>query len=153
MPANGRRITGSVIACRRGPDAPFFGRGAPVAGIACPPEGGPPRVVRRIQDRATFEALRRSDHRARRGPVSVTYASGSPAVETRVAYAVGRRVGGAVVRNRLRRRLRAVVSGVEDLRPGAYLVAADAGATGLSFGELRTNVGRAMVAACGGRSR
>jgi ribonuclease P protein component len=110
-------------------------------------------VVRRINDRATFEALRRSDRRARRGPVSVTYAPESPVAEARVAYAVGRRVGGAVVRNRLRRRLRAVVTGVEHLEPGAYLVAADPGATGLSYEELRTKVAGAMGAACETHSR
>jgi ribonuclease P protein component len=112
-----------------------------------------PRVVRRINDRATFEALRRSDRRSRRGPVSVTYAPGGPVAEARVAYAVGRRVGGAVVRNRLRRRLRAVVTGVAALEPGAYLVAADPGATGLSYDELRTKVSTAMTAAAGTHSR
>jgi ribonuclease P protein component len=109
-------------------------------------------VVWRIQDRATFEALRRSERRARRGPVSVTYAAGeSPS--PRIAYAVGKRVGKAVVRNRLRRRLRAAVSGLTGLQPGAYLVAADPGAAGLSYEDLRTKVASAMTAASGERHR
>jgi ribonuclease P protein component len=107
-------------------------------------------VIWRIQDRATFEALRRSHSRVRRGPVTVTYATGDTP-PPRVAYAVGKRVGKAVVRNRLRRRLRAAVASVAGLQPGAYLVAADPGATGLSYEDLRTQVAAAMTAASGRR--
>ncbi|MDQ3573896.1 MAG: ribonuclease P protein component [Actinomycetota bacterium] len=98
-----------------------------------------------VADRATFAALRRSDRRVRRGPITITYAAGHPTEQVRVAYAVGRRVGGAVRRNRLRRQLRAVMSdhGAR-LRPGAYLVGAGAGATALSFAELRERVTEAL---------
>ncbi len=106
-----------------------------------------------IRDRATFEALRRSDRRARRGPVAVTFTPVNEASEPRVAYAVGKRVGKAVVRNRLRRRLRAAVEGTTELAPGAYLVAADPGALGLSYEDLRTKVTTAMTAASGERRR
>jgi ribonuclease P protein component len=42
-----------------------------------------------------------------------------------VAYAVGRNVGGAVQRNRARRRLRAALHEIRDeLEPGSYLVGA-----------------------------
>lgn len=69
-------------------------------------------------------------------------ASGDP---PRVAYAIGRTVGGAVVRNRLRRQLRAVLCEFGPLlHPGAYLVAAAPGAASLSFGELRTAVAEAI---------
>ena len=59
--------------------------------------------------------------------MSVTYlAATAPtvAVPPRVAFAVPRKVGTAVVRNRLRRQVRAHLgaSGA-DLAPGAYLVA------------------------------
>ena len=101
----------------------------------------------RIRDRATFEALRRSPARARRGPVSVTYAPVGEADEPRVAYAVGRRVGGAVSRNRVRRRLRAAVQDAAGLSPGAYLVGAGPEALRLGFEELRENVTKAMTAA------
>jgi ribonuclease P protein component len=105
-------------------------------------------VVWRIRDRATFDALRRHGHRARRGPVTVTYVAIGNESVARVAYAVGRRTGSAVRRNRLRRRLRAAVGvcGV-DLRSGAYLVAAGPEATRLPFEELRTIVRTAMLAA------
>ena len=63
----------------------------------------------------------------------------------RVAYAIGRRAGGAVVRNRLRRRLRAIVQELRgELRPGAYLVGASADANSLPFDTLREYV-RAAV--------
>jgi ribonuclease P protein component len=59
----------------------------------------------------------------------------------RVAFAVGRRVGGAVERNRLRRRLRAIVSeAAPGLRPGAYLVAAGPDAASLPHPELQAAV-------------
>lgn len=64
-----------------------------------------------------------------------------------VAYAIGREVGSAPVRNRVRRRLRASMHGRSDrLDPGlAYLVGASAGAEKLSFSELDRTVEEALV--------
>jgi ribonuclease P protein component len=66
----------------------------------------------------------------------------------RVGYAVGRGVGGAVARNRVRRRLRAatrVHSG--ELVPGcAYLVGASNGATDRTYSELSTALHEALRA-------
>ena len=63
-----------------------------------------------------------------------------------MAYAVGRSVGGAVVRNRLRRRMRAVVFELgPQLRPGAYLVGAAPEAVSLPFRELQVMVCGALV--------
>lgn len=106
-------------------------------------------MVWRIGDRATFEALRRSGARARRGPVTVTYAPAGEPTGPRVAYAVGRRVGNAVTRNKVRRRLRAAVAQATELRPGAYLVAAGPEAARASYDELRRDVATAMTAASG----
>lgn len=103
----------------------------------------------RISDRATFEALGRSRSRARRGPVTVTFAPAGEAPRARVAYAVGRHVGTAVVRNRVRRRLRAAVDQVGTAPPGAYLVAAAPAAKELEFEQLRSYVDEAMTAASG----
>lgn len=69
---------------------------------------------------------------------------GTTAAPPRVAYAVGRSVGGAVVRNRLRRRMRAVVFELgPQLRAGAYLVGAAPEAVSLPYGELRSMVSAA----------
>jgi ribonuclease P protein component len=81
----------------------------------------------------------------------VTFAAVGEAPEPRVAYAIGKRVGQAVVRNRLRRQLRAAVGDATGLRPGAYLVAVGPGAYGLSYEDLRTKVVTAMTAASKGR--
>jgi ribonuclease P protein component len=61
----------------------------------------------------------------------------------RVAYTIGRRVGPAVVRNRLRRRLRMLMRQVAaDLRPGSYLIGASPEAADLSYAELQNLVVR-----------
>jgi ribonuclease P protein component len=105
----------------------------------------------RITDRGTFEALRRSPRRVRRGPITISFVEDEPGKTPRVAYAIGRRVGGAVHRNRLRRRLRAIAFELgPDLQPGAYLIAAAPAAAGLSYGELRTIVSEGVETVAGG---
>jgi len=103
------------------------------------------RLIRRVSDRATFEALAGA-RRLRVGSVSIRAvrlgASGPP----RVAYAIGKRTGSAVVRNRVRRRLRAAVAlhEAELAAGGAYLLAADQRAMTAPFVELADQVGRAL---------
>jgi ribonuclease P protein component len=65
----------------------------------------------------------------------------------RVAYAVGRRVGSAVTRNRVRRRLRAAVrEEAGRLEPScAYLIGAGPDAAAASYGDLRDTL-RAILA-------
>ncbi len=64
--------------------------------------------------------------------------AGDPAALPAVAYAIGRPIGGAVVRNRLRRRLREVVSVHRELlEPGAsYLFGAEVGAVTTAPADL-----------------
>jgi ribonuclease P protein component len=55
-----------------------------------------------------------------------------------LAFAIGRPVGGAVVRNRLRRRLRSIFTELApDVPAGTYLIGADPSATTLDYGDLR----------------
>jgi len=92
----------------------------------------------RVRDRASFAGLRRSGARRRMGALTVTRldpADGGSPVPA-VAYAIGRSVGGAVERNRLRRRLRAIVDEL-DLTPGTYLIGAGPAAATLSSQDLR----------------
>ncbi|HEV2809869.1 MAG TPA: ribonuclease P protein component [Acidimicrobiales bacterium] len=111
-----------------------------------------PGTVWRICDRATFAELRRRGRRCRSGPLNVVRldrpASGPP----RVAYAVGRQVGSAVVRNRVRRRLRAAaaeLAATGELRSGSYLVVASPAAADAPFTALRSR----LRAACADLSR
>jgi ribonuclease P protein component len=79
--------------------------------------------------------------------VTVTWVPGDSTEPPRVAFAIGRKAGGAVVRNRIRRRLRAIIREVEPLlQPGAYLVGAEAEASSMPYGELKTRVCEALGA-------
>jgi ribonuclease P protein component len=100
----------------------------------------------RIRDRATFESLRRSRWRAHRGAVRITYVPEPGPSRARVSYAVGRRVGHAVTRNRIRRRLRPIMAALP-LAPGAYLVAAGPEVLGADSLTLRRDVAAAVAAA------
>lgn len=104
-----------------------------------PPSAGPQatlRLIWRVRDRGTFEALGRASARSV-GPVRLRIVPTDPG-PPRVAYAVGRSVGHAVERNRLRRRLRAVVRLHGDLlHPDtAYLLSAGPRAAAMSPDEL-----------------
>ena len=67
----------------------------------------------------------------------------------RVSYAIGRHVGGAVVRNRVRRRLRAAVQAhAAMLQPGAsYLFGAGREALTMPYETLARCVGELVVGA------
>jgi ribonuclease P protein component len=72
---------------------------------------------------------------------------GDPTEPPRVAYTIGRRVGPAVVRNRLRRRLRMLMrQAAPHLRPGAYLIGASTEAAALTYVELEDLVFRIIKA-------
>jgi ribonuclease P protein component len=79
----------------------------------------------------------------------MTFLPGDPSIPPRVAYAVGKRVGPAVVRNRVRRRLRAATSGHRaELRPGgAYLFGAAPGAASVPFAEIDAAMGQLLAVA------
>jgi ribonuclease P protein component len=68
----------------------------------------------------------------------VVYVTGEPLdSQVDVAYAISRRLGGAVVRNRIRRRLRALMDGLEPLpRPGSYLIRCGNETGNLTYDEL-----------------
>jgi ribonuclease P protein component len=99
-----------------------------------------------MRGRARFAALRQGRKR-RSGALTVTFILDEPGAASqppRVAYAIGRGVGPAVVRNRVRRRLR-VAAARAQLAPGTYLIAAAPPAVAASVetltSDLRTAVG------------
>ena len=98
-------------------------------------------LIWRVRDRATFEALARAP-RHRVGPVSLRCSHSGSADPPRVAYAIGRRVGSAVDRNRIRRRLRAAVAACADdlAEGGAYLFDAERAVLSIGFNDLSVAV-------------
>lgn len=108
-------------------------------------------VVGRIRRRSSFRALARPEGRGVTGPISVAFsAADGAAAMPLVAYAIGRRAGGAVVRNRVRRQLRAIArQAAPGLAPGSYLVRVAPGAIGLPYDQLN----RAFCAAADGAWR
>ena len=99
----------------------------------------------RIRDRRTFVTLRATGGRGRSGPVSITVVPSDDGTPPRAAFAIGTRVGPAVERNRLRRRLRALLA---ELAPssGAYLISVGPTAAALGYTELRSHVSSALDA-------
>ena len=83
------------------------------------------RLIWRVRGHAPFRDLARAPAR-RHGALGARLLPGDPSQPPSVAYAVPKAVGGAVERNRLRRRLRASVRELEsELVPGGrYLLSA-----------------------------
>jgi ribonuclease P protein component len=105
------------------------------------------------RSRRTFEELRRTPYRGRSGPVAVSFVPKSSWSQFQVAYAIGRRVGNAVVRNRLKRQLRAIMAEqAPTARAGGYLVRIGPGGPQLGFDELKVAMSRAMEKATTQRS-
>jgi ribonuclease P protein component len=75
-------------------------------------------------------------------------AEGAPERGVRLAFAVGRPVGTAVVRNRVRRRLRAAFAEL-DPAPGTYLLSAAPAAAHRSYAELRHDVAAGLAEVAG----
>lgn len=140
--------------CRPAPAGRSSGRVVKRAGVGCRPSSNRrDDVVRRVSDRATFVALRTASRRARRGPVTVAYTTIGQGPQPRVAYAIPKSVGSATLRNRIRRRLRAALSGIaDDLPAGAYLLSGRRDVAEISFPELQDAVGGAISAASGAGS-
>ena len=114
------------------------------------------RRVWRVRGRADLQRLRRSPHRAHHGVVAVTWASptdgGAGTTPPAAAFAVGRRVGGSVTRNRIRRRLRAALGALRaagDLPDGLYLVSARRDAADEARDALLSDLRRAVARATG----
>lgn len=109
----------------------------------------------RVTDRSAFQVIRKTGRRARSGPLTVSWLPPTPTQEAdppRAAFAIGRSVGGAVVRNRIRRRLRAALRGLvveERLPRGSYLLGGDAELASLPWPALQSALADAVTTATG----
>lgn len=127
------------------PSPPCEGTPAPV-GVTVDGVTGTARLrVGTVRSRRTFADLRRPSGRGRQGPVSVSYVEHPDWDRSEVAYAVSRKVGNAVQRNLLRRRMRAIMAErVVEVPTGAFLVRSGPGGPALEFHELKVAMSRAI---------
>ena len=112
---------------------------------ACAPPRPTPRIES-LRRRADFDAVARRG-RARRHRLFAVRVRRNGLGRVRYGFAVSRRVGGAVVRNRVRRRLRELMRA---LPPGSgfdVLVSANPGIVHASFEELRAAIGETIAEA------
>lgn len=94
----------------------------------------------------TFRSLVRGPKATEAGIMSVSFVSAEDApTDVRIAFSVPVRIGSAVVRNRTKRRIRAIIrqNGDRTAR-GAYLIKVHSRLDELNYGELSTLVGRLM---------
>ncbi len=108
-------------------------------------------ATQRLRRSSDFTAVFRGGRRAGRGTVVVHLLLDEPAQAStaRAGFVVSRSVGNAVVRNRVRRRLRHLVRPLlADLPAGSSLVVrADPAAATASFDELNHDLEAALAAA------
>ena len=100
-------------------------------------------TVARLRGRRAFTDLAQQGRTVRSGPLRVRYlaAPGAPAV----GFAIGKKVGGAVDRNRIRRRLRAAVTeATVPLTCGFYVFSADPAVRSIPFADLVAAVENAV---------
>lgn len=93
-------------------------------------------LIWRIRERDAFARLAREGSRIRTSSLWCTYLPDPGAEPPRLAFAIGRAVGPAVTRNRVRRRLRALLSTGIEPPPGWYLIGARPSVTELTFDQL-----------------
>lgn len=105
-------------------------------------------MIWRIRERSAFTRLANEGRRARAGVLWCIYIPDPVAIPPRVAWALGRAIGPAVVRNRLRRRLRALLNEAR-LPPGLYLIGAQPTAAQRSANELQFDLLK-LVGSVGG---
>ncbi len=100
-------------------------------------------MIWRIRERSVFARLSQDGLRTRAGVLWCTFLPDPSASPPRVAFAIGRAVGPAVVRNQLRRRLRVLLASTAStgaLPSGWYLVGARPDAAARSWDQLNSDV-------------
>ena len=106
-------------------------------------------MIQRVRRRSAFQRLATDGTRIRRTALWCTWCPDSDSTATSVAFALPSALGTAVTRNRLRRRLRALLFEIDRATPlpaGTMLIGATPRAIELTFDQLRTEL-TSLVAA------
>lgn len=99
----------------------------------------------RVSTRRQFAEFATPTGRGQSGSLRIIFVDHSDQGSYDVAFAISRKVGNAVVRNRIRRRLRAVMDGLSPApKPGLYLIKCAIGSGNLSYDELQLHVQTAL---------
>jgi ribonuclease P protein component len=101
-------------------------------------------LIWRVRERSAFRRLGVEGRRTRAGALWCTFVIDSTITPPQVAFAIGRAFGPAVVRNRLRRRLRALLSAAPP-PAGLYLFGAQPIAAQRSSAELASDLQRLVT--------
>ena len=100
-------------------------------------------MIHRIRDRRSFDRLASDGHRIRRSALWCTWCPEPDSIATSVAFAFGRAFGPAVHRNRIRRRILAILrllDATTPLPPGLLVIGGSPALIELTFDQLTERV-------------
>ncbi len=109
-------------------------------------DGLSPRVPGRVSTRRQFAEFSTPSGRGQSGLLRIVFVAHPEQTSRDVAFAISRKVGNAVVRNRIRRRLRALMDDFYPaLQPGLYLIKCANGCGQLSYDEIKHHLQSALA--------
>lgn len=99
-----------------------------------------PAAIGRLRRRRDFAAVFAEGREFARGPFVVRVRPNPEAVPSRLGFAIGKRLGSAVRRNRIRRRIRAILRELPVKDGADVVVIARRGAREASYADLRASL-------------